>query len=111
MGSAQRRWTNGFLQHGSLLFEDKPEVYLPYFQFSSDQTKFKVLIDYQQKTIALDQIVNPPPTLQTVKDFIRAGFEETFSIRFQKEDLTLKEKERTEKLIQEKYGNDKWNLR
>jgi lipoate-protein ligase A len=111
MGSAQRRWSNGFLQHGSLLFQDDPTIYSTFFRFSSEQNRAKILSDYQNKAIPLKQILSPLPSLKKLKDSICSGFEEAFSIRFQQEDLLPHEKDLVPKLIQERYGNNEWNLR
>ena len=111
MGSAQRRWPNGFLQQGSLLLKDHPENILRLFKFSSKEETSKVFSSYKTHSIPLERVFNTLPPLDTLKDWIIKGFEEEFSIRFQKEGLHPHEKTRVQQFIKERYGNKGWTYR
>jgi len=111
MGSAQRRWPNGFLQQGSLLLEDYPESVLRLFKFSSEKKKLKNLSTYKKNTVPLGRFFNTLPPLDDLKDWMIKGFEEEFAIRFQKEGLHPHERTRVQQFIKERYGSEGWTYR
>jgi len=111
MGSAQRRWRNGFLQQGSILIKDDPEIVLPFFNFSSDKEKSKNLTIYNKNTMPLERFFNTIPPLDDLKNWIIKGFEEEFSIRFLKDAIQPYERTRVQKFIKERYGNERWTYR
>jgi lipoate-protein ligase A len=110
MGSAQRRWADGFLQHGSLLLEDQPDLYLTLFRFPSEQARQKSLLEYKEKTISLSDLLDPIPSLAQLKESIRSGFEAEHSIHFKEGDLLPREGEAVSRLLRERYGRASWNL-
>ena len=111
MGSAQRRWPNGFLQQGSLLLKDHPESALGLFKFSSEENKCKNLSTYKENTITLDRLSKPLPLIKDLKKWMIEGFEEEFSIQFQEKGLQNLERTRVQQFIKERYGNQGWTYR
>jgi lipoate-protein ligase A len=94
IGSAQRRWTKHFLQHGSLILEKGPER-----AFSSENQ------------ISLDELLHRLPNEETLFAAMKEGFESSLSINLEIGRLTPEEEETSARLAKEKYGNPAWTLR
>jgi lipoate-protein ligase A len=89
-GSAQKRWTNRFLQQGSLARLRGP--YHP-----NDQ-------------ITLDELVTPLPTYEALEAVLTQGLVDRFVLRLEPGVLTPKETQVAHRLVAEKYANDDWNF-
>jgi lipoate-protein ligase A len=101
IGSAQKRWSDGLLQQGTIpYYIDKDEI-VKVFRIESSYAL--------QELIGLKDIL-PEFNLEGFKKFIRVSFEETFhtwliSSTPSKEELRL-----TEELKAQKYLSNKWNF-
>jgi len=93
IGSAQKRWTNHFLQHGSIPLAPSP---------FAEKLKIKT-------PIHLCELFAQLPDHHEIKHAIRNGFETAFGIQFEEQPLTEEEKKIADRLITEKYGNKEWN--
>ncbi len=97
IGSAQRRWSDGFLQQGTLLL---------YNDNSTNRRIFK-----EEKTIEsmiglLD--VYPSIRIEDLKESLRRAFEETFSVKMEDSGLTDWEYSLARTLCKEKYSTEDW---
>ncbi|MBI3358064.1 MAG: hypothetical protein HY037_00495 [Nitrospirae bacterium] len=92
IGSAQKRWIDHFLQHGSLPLEPSPLE--------------KSL--YEKKSITLSDLLNRLPSLSAIEEALKVGFETAWSIRLEKGDLTSKENQLVDYLLAERYTNAAW---
>jgi lipoate-protein ligase A len=110
IGSAQRRWKDGFLQHGSLLLEFHSEKLFKLLKFSDEEKRQQAMEKTSRAVTSLCSLLQRNPDPVHLKEMIIKGFEETLKIRLVPSQLTSSEKEAAQILIQRKYGNDDWNL-
>lgn len=94
IGSAQRRWTKHFLQHGSLIL-----------QKGADRTFFS------ENQIGLSELLPRLPDDESLRQMLKKGFESALSIQLEEGSLTPEEKTVSARLAKEKYGNPAWTLR
>ncbi|MDC4224186.1 MAG: biotin/lipoate A/B protein ligase family protein [Candidatus Manganitrophus sp.] len=94
IGSAQRRWTKHFLQHGSLILEKGPDP-----TFSSGNQ------------ISLRELLSDLPADERLRTALQNGFESALSITLEGGSLTAEEEAQSARLVKEKYGNAAWTLR
>lgn len=95
IGSAQRRWVNHFLQHGSLILERSPAGGFP----------------LSENQIDLAGLLPKLPSGEEIERAIKEGFESKLPIRLEADPLTPEEEEIAARLAKEKYGTDAWNRR
>jgi lipoate-protein ligase A len=94
MGSAQKRWRDGFLQHGSI----------PYSVDNNKLKKvFRIVDEDSQIRIAGIRHLIPEFNSSVLKENIRRSFEETFRIVFADSRLSSQELELAQRLALEKY--------
>jgi len=94
IGSAQRRWTKHFLQHGSLILEKGTDPI-----FSSENQ------------IGLSEILPSLPAEEDLRAAVKKGFESALPIKLEEGALTGEEEEAAARLVKEKYGDPAWTLR
>lgn len=94
IGSAQRRWTKHFLQHGSIILEKGPDR-----AFSSENQ------------ISLDALLPRLPNDKTLRAALKEGFEAALSIKLEDGILNPEEEKISARLAKEKYGSPAWTLR
>ncbi len=93
IGSAQKRWVNHFLQHGSLVLTPSP---------------FEKILNLD-KTLHLSDLLPYIPTPSKIQNSIRAGFESALAIQLEEQSLTAEESRIANRLVEEKYGDTQWN--
>lgn len=98
IGSAQRRWDDGFLQQGSI-------------PFLIDYEKLKMIFGINDDTFVFRGIkeILPDLNISGFKKIIRQSFEEQFNITLIDSPLHPYEEELAQSLLQEKYLNSHWN--
>ncbi len=122
VGSAQRRTKNAFIQHGSI-FVDQPgdievrllagsgkkrnRAYDPGLKSSAGASDPKY---YQAGYTWINRHLLKRTNIQEIQDIIVKSFEEGFGVKVYRENLTRSEIEIKEKLKEEKYMKDEWNL-
>ena len=109
MGSAQRRWRDGLLQQGSLLFRFDAEAYGKLFRLPKKVGRDRFIQEMRLGTAGLDELVRSPLGFDAVSDQISAGFEKTMGISLRPAGLSWYETERTNELVQSKYSKESWN--
>lgn len=92
IGSAQRRWSDVFLQHGSILMTRHQK-------------------DVGLTSISLCEILGNDPDIKAITAAICTGFFKTLGMTLIQGCLTKYEMELTEKLVEEKYSTSSWNER
>lgn len=101
IGSAQKRFKNGFLQQGSILLHHRVETFGQFFQLRpEDDRDFIGIFDFLKKEIPLDDL----------EEMLAAGFEEAWGVSFEKEDPSDREIETCKKLVCQKYSTTDWNM-
>jgi len=103
LGSAQKRWTNGLLQQGSVPYLSQEEKMAGIF----GAEKTAALRDCMK---ALKEIL-PLLDEDAFRKAVVSSFEEAFGIRLLQSAPLLEESLLAEELLQRKYLQDHWNLR
>lgn len=98
IGSAQRRWPDIFLQHGSILIDEG--IY--------GNGNGVNVISINKLT---EMHLNKKLDLKDVINAICAGFQESLNIKLIQDELTSHETCLAEKLLKEKYSLPAWNMR
>jgi lipoyl(octanoyl) transferase len=91
VGSAQARRAGAVLQHGSVLIEARREEWHGLFGSSGLET-------------ALADLVQPPPSVERVREALRHGLEASLAARWRPAGLTAAEQSEAERLMAERYG-------
>lgn len=94
IGSAQRRWPDIFLQHGSIIIDEEPGG-------SGNGDNF----------ISLSRLIEKRVDIQEVITAICTGFREALKINMIEDELTSYEINIAENLFKEKYSIASWNER
>jgi lipoate-protein ligase A len=98
VGSAQRRLPGKILQHGSILL-DSAHLALPeLIKKRDDQLRQRMKIELMNRTVSLCQCLGKEISFKKVVENIKKGMEEALSIRFVDGELTIQERESSERL-------------
>ena len=95
VGSAQRCERRTILQHGSLLLSGRQD---------------RIDGDGRDESIALDEVMETPPTLETLAAALRAGFRDTLGVDLGPADLSERERALARQL-EDVYRDDAWTWR
>lgn len=98
VGSAQRRFENGLLQHGSILLGDEHLNLTKYISANGtgeDETSRALL---QSRTATLDSISNRNTTFDEIATCLKHGFEKTFDTTLNPDEFSADELQRIEQL-------------
>lgn len=103
IGSAQKRWTGGLLQQGSIPYcIDEPEV-LKIFRLHS-------IKDIKSAMAGLMEVI-PDLSDENFRNIVKISFEEAFNIEFISALPSQEEEVLAQELDSEKYRTEEWNLR
>ncbi len=102
IGSAQRRWSTHFLQHGSLILKHSQA-----FIDSNCDPGFPLISKNQ---ITLSELIPEPPSDNTLIQHLKTGFETALGINLCHGEISNDEHNIIERLIREKYNNRNWTL-
>jgi len=98
IGSAQRHFHQGVLQHGSIML-GREHLYLPdYYSGLSAQEKEQMKLKMQKNTISFEDCLERSCEYDTISDAIRYGMTKVFGIQFQDQGLSSKERNRIQAL-------------
>lgn len=92
VGSAQRRFVTGILQHGSILSGDAHLALPDFFVNTSDEEKRQMRDEIARKTISIHSVLDRDVPLEEGADALRVGMEEALNVRFSEEVLTDEER-------------------
>ncbi len=115
IGSAQRRFKDGFIQQGSILLR-RGEVDLAELSPHKEQKEI-IKKSLKKSSIPLEEVMGKNRqdasqfSLDKLTFAIKAGFENFFSVKLLQKELTKKELDLTKKLLKKKYLCSDWNLR
>ena len=99
IGSAQRRWSDIFLQQGSIILDRGPKFFM-----AGNQTE-----ESEHSTSILESL-GREVSVEELRDAILSGFKEELNIEFKEDSLADHEKRLSEKLYLDKYTRDEWNM-
>ncbi|MFN3344872.1 MAG: biotin/lipoate A/B protein ligase family protein, partial [Chloroherpetonaceae bacterium] len=77
LGSAQRRFVDTLLQHGSLMLSAKHKQLVKYLRLN-ESAKRHMQKDLDEKTTSVEEVLRNVPDFQTLKCAILQGFEQAF---------------------------------
>ncbi len=101
VGSAQKRWSDGLLQQGSIPLRIRPDELSHIFLCES----------VEEKTLAgLEQLI-AAPSREGLREAIKSAFEETFEVELISSRPSPEEYALAQKLEGEKYLDDAWTFR
>lgn len=102
IGSAQKRWRNGFLQQGSIPYTVDEEIIGKVFRTRPDD-------DQAGRLIGLGALA-PEPETEGFKEAVRLAFEETFNMALISSALSPEELLLARELEARKYLSADWNF-
>jgi lipoate-protein ligase A len=109
IGSAQRRFKNSLIQHGSIPL-GKGKVNLPDL-LSEENNREKMKEKLESKSTNLEKILKRKVGYEEVISALRKGFSDFFEVEMVESDLTQEEIETAQALREKKYLTDEWNFR
>lgn len=109
VGSAQRRWREGFLQHGSILWRHRPESSVDLLNLTAAR-KRELLQDLGRNVTSLSDLLGCPPDFPSLRQAFISGIQEALRVQLLPSTLTPWELELARRLAREKYGSERWNL-
>lgn len=107
VGSAQRRFREIFLQHGSILLE-KGELDLADFLPANSLIKGAKLLE---NSTSIEEIRGKKIDRKEIIQGLKEGFSEVFQKDFEEDSLTEEELKTAKELRMNKYSKDFWNFR
>lgn len=102
IGSAQKRWRNGFLQQGSIPFTNDEKIIEKVFCTRPDEE--------QEDGLGGFSGITPGIGSEGFKEAVRLSFEETFSTGFIPSNLSPEELLSARELEAQKYLSPEWNF-
>jgi len=109
IGSAQRRFKDGFIQQGSILLRrgqfDLADLLVAH------GGKQKIKDSLRESSAAFEELTGGDVSLDRLICAIKDGFEKFFSVKLEQRGLTEDELCLAEKLLKEKYLSLDWNLK
>ena len=77
VGSAQKRTSKAFLQHGSLIIEADHELFTSLLKFDDENERQATQQHLEQSTISLNQISHQKLSFETISTAMQEGFQKT----------------------------------
>jgi lipoate-protein ligase A len=111
VGSAQLRQHATVLQHGSVLLDLDIDELFDCLLFTSDRMRERMKQAFAERAVSLRQLTGKLYTFEEVTAHFFKGFERGLGIRLEVGELSPDEQQMIDRLIQEKYATDAWNLR
>lgn len=98
VGSAQRRFNNAILQHGSIILGDEHLRLFDYLSANGNGSARQAREQLQQRTVCLESILKRQVDYEEVAAALRLGFEEYFGVVLEPAQLSLQELQRINEL-------------
>ena len=110
-GSAQKRLTTAFLQHGSIPININPErLYMALN--TGDQNDIERRVQRLAARVGwMNRWLEQPVSIDVVEQSLIRQFEQTLSVKFRFDEPTAIETAAAKSLLAEKYANPEWVLR
>ena len=109
-GSAQTRKKWGILQHGTLLYDLRPEVMFSLLRVPNEKIRDKMISNIYERVTSMRHL-GLDVSRKDVEDALVNGFSEVLDEDVEDSEPTDEELELAEKLMRERYGNREWNFR
>jgi lipoate---protein ligase len=102
-GSAQLRRRGSALQHGTVLIDSDVET--------MDAVLRSGDVKPSDRVTTLSRLTATKPSMDRVKMAIAGEIARSFSVSYERCELTAREQERIRELVDARYGRDEWNLK
>ena len=109
-GSAQTRKKWGVLQHGTLLYDLKPEVMFSLLKVPNEKIRDKMIASIYERVTSLKHL-GLDVGRRDVEDALVKGFSKVLGEDMEESEPTEEEIELAESLMREKYATKEWNFR
>ena len=109
-GSAQTRKKWGVLQHGTLLYNLRPEVMFSLLRVPNEKIRDKMIANIYERVTSLKHL-GLDVSRKDVEDALVKGFSQVLGEKIEESEPTKEEIELAKKLMREKYGTREWNFR
>lgn len=107
-GAAQKRKNGKILQHGPVLIDIDFEKMCSLFKTENMK---KLIHESKNRITTLNKELNKNITFETLAEALKSGFEKNFNVDLIEDNLTEREKELAQKLMNEKYKTNEWNFK
>ena len=111
IGSAQARRKEGVLQHGSLPLTGDLARITQALAFANESARAQAATRLLARAATVESALGRAVAWDDAAGAIVRAFEAELGIRFEREELSTKEKTRADELVREKYGNARWTER
>ncbi len=108
IGSAQKRFVNSFLQHGSIPFTINADKLFDCMIFNSIEQKERLKNNFLKKATGINQETSNIITIDNAINAFIEGFEKKLNLNFIREDLTDEEKMLIQNHLYKKYQSKEW---
>lgn len=109
-GSAQTRKKWGILQHGTLLYDLKPELMFSLLKVPDEKMKDKMIKDIYERVTSLRHL-GLEVERKDLEDALVTGFSEVLGEDIEPSEPTEEEIETAKRIAEEKYASREWNFR
>jgi lipoate-protein ligase A len=111
VGSAQVRRAGVLLQHGSILMDAHAGQTFSVLRPPESSNQYEVTEWLVARITSLDELLGRRVTFDEVAEAVVEGFTRNFGSRFVPGTLTLAEQHLVDRLLEDKYRTDAWNLK
>ncbi len=108
IGSAQRRFKESFIQHGSIPLGKQSFDLVDLLPEINEEGKQKMKTRLEKNTVSLQDLLTPNLDINQILSSIKSGFSSFFSVDLKDNGLDTEECRLTDKLIP-KYRSERWS--
>ena len=108
IGSAQKRFQNVFLQHGSIPFTIDSEKLFNCFKFENSELKNRLKNNFKKIATGINQEKGESVSIEKAINAFIAGFTNKFNIEFFQDDISQIEKKLIDETLYKKYASSEW---
>ncbi|MFN3410642.1 MAG: biotin/lipoate A/B protein ligase family protein [Exilispira sp.] len=108
IGSAQKRFQNSFLQHGSIPFTINIEKLFNCFNLDNPQIKEKLINNFKEKAIGINDLLTSKISSIDLINAFSEGFKRKLGIEFIIDNLSNEEIEMINTVLYNKYSSKEW---
>ncbi|MCR4421746.1 MAG: lipoate--protein ligase family protein [Exilispira sp.] len=108
IGSAQKRFQNVFLQHGSIPFTIDSEKLFNCFKFPNLETKDRLKNNFKKIATGINMEKEETTSVEKAINAFVEGFKNKFEIEFFQDDISQIEKNLIEETLYSKYASSEW---
>ena len=108
IGSAQKRFQNVFLQHGSIPFTLDPDKLFNCFLFDNQDLKERLKKNFKNIATSINEELSEPIDHEKAIDAFIQAFKNKFDIDFIQDELSIQENQLISEILYKKYASYEW---